>query len=132
MIRRTLEGVWTLYEYNSADRRYPVTVPGSVLSALLDAGVIPDPYYGRNEYLVLPCLDKDYCFERAFEADHSLLRACSADLVCEGIDTIGEIYINGRFLASVDNMHRTWRFPIGPLLKSGTKRLRIRSLRDTY
>ena len=109
-----------------------MTVPGSVLSALLDAGVIPDPYYGRNEYLVLPCLDKDYCFERTFEADHSLLRACSADLVCEGIDTIGEIYINGRFLASVDNMHRTWRFPIGPLLKSGTKRLRIRSLRDTY
>ena len=46
MIRRTLEGVWTLYEYNSSDRRYPVTVPGSVLSALLDAGVIPDPYYG--------------------------------------------------------------------------------------
>ena len=124
MIRRTLEGV--------SDRRYPVTVPGSVLSALLDAGVIPDPYYGRNEYLVLPCLDRDYCFERTFEADHSLLRACSADLVCEGIDTIGEIYINGRFLASVDNMHRTWRFPIGPLLKSGTKRLRIRSIRDTY
>jgi len=125
MIRRTLEGNWTLYECSRADKRYPVTVPGSVLSALLDAGVIPDPYYGRNEYLVLPYLDKDYCLERTFEADPSLLHAASADLVCEGIDTIGEIYINDRFLSSVDNMHRTWRFPIGALIKSGTNTIRV-------
>ena len=49
MIRRTLEGVWTLYEYNCADRRYPVTVPGSVLSALLDAGVIPGCHFRHGQ-----------------------------------------------------------------------------------
>ena len=48
MIRKTLTGDWTLYEVNCPQTVYPVTVPGSVLSAFMDAGVIPDPYYVRN------------------------------------------------------------------------------------
>jgi beta-mannosidase len=125
MIRKTLTGGWILYEVTRPQTVYPVTVPGSVLSAFLDAGVIPDPYYGRNEYRVLPFLEKDYCMERTFEVEPSLLDASGIDLVCEGIDTIGEIYINDTLLASVDNMHRTWRFQVRSLLTSGTNTIRV-------
>ena len=66
MIRKSLCGTWTLRESASSSRQYPVDVPGSVLSALLDAGAVPDPCKGRNEYDVLPVLNRDYCFERSF------------------------------------------------------------------
>ncbi|MBQ8987500.1 MAG: glycoside hydrolase family 2 protein [Lachnospiraceae bacterium] len=125
MIRKTLTGDWTLYEVNCPQTVYPVTIPGSVLSAFLDAGVIPDHYSCRNEYRVLPLLNKDYCVERTFEVEPSLLDASGIDLVCEGIDTIGEIYINDILLASVDNMHRTWRFPVRSLLTSGANTIRV-------
>lgn len=44
MIRKTLTGDWTLYEVNCPQTVYPVTVPGSVLSAFLDA--VPDTIFG--------------------------------------------------------------------------------------
>lgn len=34
----------------SGENEYPAKVPGSVLSVLLAADVIEDPYYRRNEY----------------------------------------------------------------------------------
>ena len=49
MERIDLNGLWTM---NPTDRKaeYPAKIPGSVLSALLDAEAIPNPYYRRNEY----------------------------------------------------------------------------------
>ena len=43
-----LAGPWSLAD---AERQYvaPITLPGDVHSALLAAGLIPDPYHGRNE-----------------------------------------------------------------------------------
>ena len=31
---------------------YSMTVPGSAMDTLVKAGVLPDPYYGENEYQV--------------------------------------------------------------------------------
>ena len=35
MIRKTLTGDWILYEVNCPQTVYPVTIPGSVLSAFM-------------------------------------------------------------------------------------------------
>ena len=56
MIRTSLNGTWTLRETGGSAGIYPVTIPGSVLSALLEAGAVPDPFLTRNEYEVLPLL----------------------------------------------------------------------------
>ena len=125
MIRKSLCGTWTLRESASSSRQYPVDVPGSVLSALLDAGAVPDPCKGRNEYDVLPVLNRDYGFERSFGLEEAFLTAGHIDLVCEGIDTAGTVFVNDTAVASVDNMHRTWRFPVRQYLHAGANRIRI-------
>lgn len=126
MIRKTLSGTWTLREATgNPDDKYPAFIPDSVLSVLLDAEVIPDPYQGRNEYDVLRVLEKDYVFERIFNLEEKHFLTSHLDLVCEGIDTVGDIYLNDRLLASVDNMHRTWRFPVRDLVHPGANRIRI-------
>ena len=44
-----LEGKWTLYgNGNGKDVKCDVTIPGDFHSALLDNGVIKDPYFGFN------------------------------------------------------------------------------------
>ena len=40
-----------------------------------------------------------------------------AELVFYGLDTLADIRLNGEFLASVDNMHCTWRLPVAGKLK---------------
>ena len=118
---------WVLCESAApgSGREYPVSVPGSVLSALLSAGEIADPYASRNAYGVLSVLQKDYRMERAFELPQDMRGAEHLDLVCEGIDTVAEIYIDQRRIASVDNMHRTWRFDVRGLIPEGKGRIRV-------
>ncbi len=46
-------------------------------------------------------------------------------LVCEGLDTLAEISINGTFLAKTDNMHRTWKFQAKKLLHPGKTKFKL-------
>ena len=119
MIRKNLNGEWTLQETGGNAQKFPVTVPGSVLSALLKAGAVPDPYEGRNEYAVFPVFEKDYRFDHTFELGEDILRFSHIDLVCEGIDTVGTVMINGCAVSHVDNMHRTWRIPVREYVHAG-------------
>ena len=43
-----------------------MSVPGTVLSGLLEAGKMQDPYYRENEYEARELLAKDYVFETDF------------------------------------------------------------------
>ena len=54
-----LSGTWTLSD-ESGEITVPMRVPGDVHTALLEAGVIPDPYVGRNEYAVRWVADRDW------------------------------------------------------------------------
>ena len=36
------------------------SVPGSVYNDLLNAGKIPDPFWGDNEMIILPLMEHDY------------------------------------------------------------------------
>ena len=45
--------------------------------------------------------------------------------MCEGLDTLAEISINGTFLAKTDNMHRTWKFQAKKLLHPGKNEIQI-------
>ena len=59
-----LNGQWTLSSEKYKD--IAVSVPGSVLSALLKAGLIEDPFYRDNEAKVREVLYDDYTFTRSF------------------------------------------------------------------
>ena len=49
----------------------------------------------------------------------SVIKEEYTELVCEGLDTLAEIYINGERLAQTDNMHRTWRTSLSGVLRAG-------------
>lgn len=119
-----LNGAWKFGEKGSGSY-FPVTVPGTVISGLLDNGQIEDPFYRDNEYQTRELFWKDYEFYREFEVDEQALAQEKLNLVCEGLDTLADIYINETHVFSADNMHRTWVIPVKSVLKSGTNRIRI-------
>ena len=51
----------------------------------------------------------------------------TVELVCEGLDTLSEIKINGVSVAKTSDMHRTYRFPVKKYLKQGENTIEIRS-----
>ena len=104
---------------------FDAKVPGTVLSVLLDNKAIEDPFYRRNEYVTRELFRDDYEFCREFEVSDSFLKEEHTELVCEGLDTLAEIYINGERLAQTDNMHRIWRTSLAGVLRAGRNTVRI-------
>lgn len=135
MQKQTLNGMWTMHPVCREDDTYmkaygledsyQAWIPGSVLSTLLDAGAIEDPYYRQNEYTARDLFWQDYIFERSFEVTQELLNQDVIQLVCYGIDTLADLYINDTHVIYMDNMHRTWRIPIKEYLHEGSNSIRF-------
>lgn len=121
----TLNGTWQLSAGHRSLGSVDMQIPGTVLSGLLAAGKIKDPFYRTNEDATRALFWKDYVFTRTFDVDEELLAQQHIVLVCEGLDTLAEISINGTFLAKTDNMHRTWKFQAKKLLHPGKNEIQI-------
>ena len=120
----SLGGNWQFRD-TSCDTFYPVEVPGTVLSGMLANNLIEDPFYRMNEYPTRELFWKDYEFVRNFCVEKSVFDEDSVTLVCEGLDTLCDIYINDKLIAKTDNMHRTWRFAVKEYLQAGENTIRI-------
>lgn len=121
----TLNGTWQLSAGHRSLESVDMQIPGTVLSGLLAAGKIKDPFYRTNEDATRALFWKDYVFTRTFDVDEELLAQQHIVLVCEGLDTLAEISINDTFLAKTDNMHRTWKFQAKKLLHPGKNEIQI-------
>lgn len=121
----TLNGTWQLSAGHRSLESVDMQVPGTVLSGLLAAGKIEDPFYRTNEDATRALFWKDYVFTRTFDLAENFLSQTHIALVCEGLDTLAEISINGTLLAKTDNMHRTWKFQVKDLLHTGSNEIRI-------
>src|SRR6187431_3223916 len=88
----------------------PATVPGTVHTDLLAAGVIPDPYLDRNEAGLGWIGLADWRYTTTFDAPAEA--ADHVDLVLDGLDTVATIDLNGATVASTRNMHRTYRLDV--------------------
>lgn len=119
MKKISLNGIWQM---QGAGYECEGTVPGSVYSFLLEKGLIEDPFYGTNELAALKLLDNEFTFTKEFDF------APTADTVllhCDGLDTLCDIYVNGKQLAYTDNMHRTYEFDVTALLKAGANTIKL-------
>ena len=103
----------------------PAKVPGSVYQAYLDAGKMDDPFYRDNEEKALNLMKQDFEFATTFDAKEALREADRTVLHFDGIDTLGEIYLNGTHLGDTENMHREWEFDVKELLKAEGNELRV-------
>lgn len=118
-----LSGTWALQE-----RDGPVgaalPIPGDALSALLAAGVIPDPYVGENELAVRWVAERDWTARRTFHLSEDEAGR-PWRLVADMLDTVAEISVNGRVVMTADTMFRPHRAQVSGLLKAGANEIVI-------
>ena len=122
-LRIELAGKWHL----SADGVAPLTaeLPGDNYSALLDAGIIPDPYLGCNEREVQWVKERTWTFERDFEVPPELLDCKSVYLNLDSIDTFGTVFINGEQVDASRDMFIRFRREVKPLLHVGRNTIKV-------
>ncbi len=125
MMSVNLDGIWEL-TCEARGLKLAAQVPGDALSALVVAGLVPDPYVGTNELGLQWLGQADWIYAREFEADAALLAEDSVALRCEGVDTLAEVRINGHVAGTCANMFRRYEFEVKPLLKAGRNRIEIR------
>ncbi|EGC35754.1 hypothetical protein DICPUDRAFT_97798 [Dictyostelium purpureum] len=88
-------------------------VPGEVHMDLYKVnGLVPDFYIGENELKYRWIAESDWKYSREFIFEKNELEGFDhADLICEGIDTVADIFINGTKLPKrTENMFRMYRF----------------------
>lgn len=115
--RITLNGTWNWCDMESKEW-HKGSVPGTVLTDMMDGGLIEDPYWRTNEYETRELSRSDYRYEREFEVPESFFREEEQCLVFEGLDTIADIYLNDELFLAVNDMHRTWRIDVKGKLKA--------------
>lgn len=118
-----LSGLWTLTSDDGL-HEVPMPLPGDALSALLDAGVIPDPYADENELAVRWVAEADWTARRSFEIPADLSGRPVA-LVLDGVDTVVDVSVNGRPALSADTMFRPHRADVTALLRPGENEIAI-------
>lgn len=105
--------------YHIPEEWMEAEVPGSVYGTLLKLGKMPDPYYRDNELDATKLMENDFVYETDMEITQEMLACDGVILRFEGIDTLGEVYLNDTLLGHVENMHRVWEYDIRQLAKVG-------------
>ncbi|MBO4393914.1 MAG: hypothetical protein J5800_06185, partial [Spirochaetales bacterium] len=103
---------------------FEMNLPGSVQDALIEAMIVPDPYYAENELETLFIGKSDWSISRSFDLDkkdgmHYVLRL-------EKVDTIAELLINGISVACFDNEHRIYELDVTSYLVCGSNDIEFR------
>lgn len=123
MLVMDLNGKWHMKRADMEDWM-EARVPGSVYNDLMLQGKMPDPFYRDNEYEVLELSGFDYIYERDFDLSEDLLGHDRIVLLCEGLDTLCDVYINETMVLSANNMHRIYETDIKNFLVLGSNRIR--------
>jgi len=121
----SLNGSWILNIPGTELYNVPAVVPGSVYNDLLNAGLIPDPFYRDNEMDALKLMDNSFDYSRSFIIENTLLEADKVLLRAEGLDTIASISVNGQVIGLANNMHRIWEFGIKDTLHPGENTISV-------
>lgn len=120
-----LGGAWRMREADS-ETWHSAHVPGSVYADLMADGTMPDPFWRENELDAFERMKKDYVYQRTFTVSEAQLAHAHVELVCEGLDTLAHVSLNGRKIAFADNMHITWVWDVKEQLHAGENTLEIR------
>lgn len=124
MFHQSLSGQWT-FRQQGADEWLPATVPGGVHTDLLALGKIPDPFVADYEKQVQWVAETDWEHCTTFQAAPELLKEARQYLVCDGLDTLAEVSLNGILLGKTDNMYRQWKWDVTGALRAGANEISI-------
>ncbi|MEN5209854.1 glycoside hydrolase family 2 protein [Stenotrophomonas terrae] len=122
---RLLPGDAQLQAHPGMDAWKPATVPGSVHTDLMAAGLIGDPYVGAAEAGLQWIGLGAWEYRARFDVDAETLARAHAELRFDGLDTFAEVRLNGQPLLKADNAHRTWRARVDGRLRAQGNELQI-------
>ena len=116
-----LSGTWQLASTDGSHRA-AMSVPGDIHTALKLAGIIPDPYVGRNENQVQWVAEREWVLERRFLIDDP---DGSWYLDISYLDTVAIVFVNDVPVLSADNCFRRYRPDVSSALQAGENTIRI-------
>lgn len=100
---------------------YVATVPGTVLTTLVDRGVYPDPDYGLNNLAIPESLNKqDYWYRTEFEIPVDQAGK-HLQILLKGVNYKAEVWLNGTKLGDMKGAFIRGRFDVTGLAKPGQK-----------
>ena len=115
-----LGGTWRMTD-DAGDYDVPIRLPGDTVTALVEAGHLPDPYASTNEEACRWPADSDWTLSRTVTVERT-----DYELDVHGLDCIAEIRINGQLVLETANVHRRYRVGLSRVLVPGENRLEIR------
>jgi hypothetical protein len=145
-LRRDGDGVWTLsggWKLSPAPKItaapeeiakpgfrtegwWAATVPGTVLTTMVDRGVYPDPDYGLNNMAIPESLNmQDYWYRCEFTAPKGS-KSERHTLVLNGINYHAEVWLNGKHIGQVTGAFERGVFDVTDALRAGANALAIR------
>lgn len=129
----SLDGKWTLTHFAQPDfgavrelRDVPAdavsmdaTVPGDAYLELERAGIVPPLFIGTNVWTMRRWENRQWLYRRTFTAPRFDSRSQRAMLRFGGIDTLGDVFLNGEKVAEVENMQIGHEFDVSGRLRQG-------------
>ena len=105
---------------------YPATVPGTVLTTLVDRGVYPDPDHGLNNTAIPESLNKqDYWYRSEFVAPDGQ-DGRHQQLIFKGINYAAEIWLNGEKIGDLKGAFVRGQFDVTGKLKPGVNAIAVK------
>ncbi|MGG6895717.1 beta-mannosidase [Rhizobium sp. BR 315] len=116
-----LAGAWRLTSPDS-DHSLSMSLPGDVHSALYAEGLIPDPFFARNEEAVQWVAKQDWGLTRSFTLDDA-----GGDwyLDIDYLDTVASVYVNDALVLEANNCFQRYRPDVSKALQEGENGIRI-------
>ena len=133
----SLDGEWRLDYFPQPDdgavRELPLSVPFKTVKAavpgnceldLVNAGELPPPELGMNVLKLRPYEGYQWLYSKTF-AKPDISAGQRAMLRFEGIDTLADIFLNGKKIGETSNMLIPHEFNVTKLLKDGENKLEV-------
>ncbi|MDQ0917401.1 glycoside hydrolase family 2 protein [Paenibacillus sp. V4I5] len=135
-----LSGLWRLQQFEvgqarplevaaaGLDDRFWITaqVPGDVHSALIERGLIDNPYFGHNDAKSRWIEQKEWWYRYAFNYALDEEPEVKHELTFDGLDTFATIYVNGKEIGTTNNMLMGHTFDITRVLVDGKNTIAVK------
>jgi mannosylglycoprotein endo-beta-mannosidase len=103
----------------STDTWYKATVPGTVLTTLVDSGVYPEPLYGENMRAIPESLNKaDYWYRAEIVVPPAMNRAHTW-LHFGGVNYAADVWVNGELVGAIKGAFLRGDFDISSRIRRG-------------
>jgi beta-mannosidase len=130
-----LSGKWQFKQYPTSARRMrdldegnwlDCTVPSSIFTCLIDSQIIDRKELENNPDDFYQVSVDPWIFKKTFDVPEDFLQSDKIELVFDGLDTYGRIWLNGKLIGNTDNMFCQWRFDAAGILKHKDNELLVK------